>query len=156
MLIDSMKSAGYRHYEISNFALPGRESRHNSSYWNDTPYIGCGAAAHSYNGNSREWNIADIKAYIEGMESGCRNYEIENLTEEESYNDTILTRLRTADGIPLQWMKEKFNDKLNNYMLRAAEKEIALGNLKEENGHLSLTEKGIFISDAVIRELIFI
>ena len=156
MLIDSMKSAGYRHYEISNFALPGRESRHNSSYWNDTPYIGCGAAAHSYNGNSREWNIADIKAYIEGMESGCRNYEIENLTEEESYNDTILTRLRTADGIPLQWMKEKFNDKLNSYMLRAAEKEIALGNLKEENGHLSLTEKGIFISDAVIRELIFI
>ena len=156
MLIESMKSAGYRHYEISNFALPGRESRHNSSYWNDTPYIGCGAAAHSYNGNSREWNIADIKAYIEGMESGCRNYEIENLTEEESYNDTILTRLRTADGIPLQWMKEKFNDKLNSYMLRAAEKEIALGNLKEENGHLSLTEKGIFISDAVIRELIFI
>ena len=156
MLIDSMKSAGYRHYEISNFALPGRESRHNSSYWNDTPYIGCGAAAHSYNGNSREWNIADIKAYIEGMESGCRNYEIENLTEEESYNDTILTRLRTADGIPLQWMKEKFNDKLNNYMLRAAEKEIALGNLKEENGHLSLTEKGIFISDAVIRELIYV
>ena len=156
MLIDSMKSAGYRHYEISNFALPGRESRHNSSYWNDTPYIGCGAAAHSYNGNSREWNIADIKAYIEGMESGCRDYEIENLTEEESYNDTILTRLRTADGIPLQWMKEKFNDKLNGYMLRAAEKEIALGNLKEENGHLSLTEKGIFISDAVIREVIYI
>ena len=156
MLIDSMKSAGYRHYEISNFALPGRESRHNSSYWNDTPYIGCGAAAHSYNGNSREWNIADIKAYIEGMESGCRDYEIENLTKEESYNDTILTRLRTADGIPLQWMKEKFNDKLNGYMLRAAEKEIALGNLKEENGHLSLTEKGIFISDAVIRELIYI
>ena len=156
MLIDSMRAAGYRHYEISNFAFPGRESRHNSSYWNDTPYIGCGAAAHSYNGNSREWNIADIKAYIEGMESGCRNYEIENLTEEESYNDTILTRLRTADGIPLQWMKEKFNDKLNSYMLRAAEKEIALGNLKEENGHLSLTEKGIFISDAVIRELIYI
>ena len=156
MLIDSMKSAGYRHYEISNFAFPGRESRHNSSYWNDTPYIGCGAAAHSYNGNSREWNIADIKAYIEGMESGCRDYEIENLTEEESYNDTILTRLRTADGIPQQWMKEKFNDKLNGYMLRAAEKEIALGNLKEENGHLSLTEKGIFISDAVIRELIYV
>ena len=94
-----------------------------------------------------------IAAWAKGC---CRDYEIENLTEEESYNDTILTRLRTADGIPLQWMKEKFNDKLNGYMLRAAEKEIALGNLKEENGHLSLTEKGIFISDAVIRELIFI
>ncbi|MBR3907477.1 MAG: radical SAM family heme chaperone HemW [Bacteroidaceae bacterium] len=156
MLIEAMKGAGYRHYEISNFALPGKESRHNSSYWNDTPYIGCGAAAHSYNGTSREWNIADIKAYIEGINGEKRNFEIEHLTEEERYNDTILTRLRTADGIPLTWMKDKFSDKLNAYMLRAAEKEIALGNLKETNGHLSLTEKGIFISDAVIRELIYV
>lgn len=156
MLIEAMKGAGYRHYEISNFALPGKESRHNSSYWNDTPYIGCGAAAHSYNGTSREWNIADIKTYIEGINGEKRNFEIEHLTEEERYNDTILTRLRTADGIPLTWMKDKFSDKLNAYMLRAAEKEIALGNLKETNGHLSLTEKGIFISDAVIRELIYV
>lgn len=156
ILIESMKNAGYRHYEISNFALPGYESRHNSSYWNDTPYIGCGAAAHSYNGTSREWNIADVKEYIRGIESGNRKFEIEHLTEEERYNDTILTRLRTAEGLPLEWMREKFSDKLNAFLLRAAEKEIALGNLKEENGHLSLTEKGIFISDAVIRELIFV
>lgn len=156
MLIDSMKAAGYRHYEISNFALPGRESRHNSSYWNDTPYIGCGASAHSYNGTSRGWNIADIKEYIKGVENGILNFEVEHLTEEEQYNDAILTRLRTADGLPLAWMKEKFSDRLNAYMLHAAKKEIALGNLKEENGHLSLTEKGIFISDAVIRELIYV
>lgn len=156
MLISSMKDAGYRHYEISNFAKPGRESRHNSSYWNDTPYIGCGAAAHSYGGTSREWNIADIKEYIKGINSGKRNFEIEHLSEEERYNDTILTRLRTADGIPLAWMKKKFGNKLNTYMLRAAEKEVALGNLKEKDGYLSLTEKGIFISDAVIREMIYI
>ena len=156
MLIAKLKEAGYRHYEISNFALPGRESRHNSNYWNDTPYIGCGAAAHSYNGTSRQWNIADIQEYIKGMESGEYNFEIEQLTEEERYNDTILTRLRTADGLPLEWMKEKFCDRLNRHMQRAAEKEIALGNLKEENGILSLTEKGIFISDAVIRDLIYI
>lgn len=156
MLIAKLKEAGYRHYEISNFALPGCESRHNSSYWNDTPYIGCGAAAHSYNGTSRQWNIADIQEYIKGIESNNPNFEIEELTEEERYNDTILTRLRTAKGLPLAWIKERFSEKLNNYMLHAAEKEIALGNLKEEDGHLSLTEKGIFISDAVIRELIFI
>ena len=156
MLIAKLKEAGYRHYEISNFALPGCESRHNSSYWNDTPYIGCGAAAHSYNGTSRQWNIADIQEYIKGMESGEYNFEIEQLTEEERYNDTILTRLRTADGLPLEWMKEKFCDRLNRHMQRAAEKEIALGNLKEESGSLSLTKKGIFISDAVIRELIYI
>ena len=156
MLIAKLKEAGYRHYEISNFAQPEYESRHNSNYWNDTPYIGCGAAAHSYNGTSRQWNIADIQEYIKGIEESCPNFEIEELSEEERYNDTILTRLRTTDGLPLAWMKEKFSDKLNRHMQRAAEKEIALGNLKEENGSLSLTEKGIFISDAVIRELIYI
>ena len=156
MLISRLKEAGYRHYEISNFALPGRESRHNSSYWNDTPYIGCGAAAHSYNGTSRQWNIADIQEYIKGIENGNPVFEIEELTEEERYNDTILTRLRTAEGIPLEWMKKKFGKRLNDYMQSAAEKEIAFGNLKAENGHLSLSEKGIFISDAVIRELIYV
>ena len=155
-LIRELKKAGYRHYEISNFARPGYESRHNSSYWNDTPYIGCGAAAHSYNGTSREWNIPDIKEYIKGIESGARNFEIEELSEEERYNDTILTRLRTADGIPLAWMREKFSEKLNRYMLSNAGKLKASGNLKEEDGRLSLTEKGIFVSDAVIRELIYV
>ncbi|MBO5865537.1 MAG: radical SAM family heme chaperone HemW [Bacteroidaceae bacterium] len=156
MLITRLKKAGYIHYEISNFAQPGYKSHHNSSYWNDTPYIGCGAAAHSYNGTSRQWNIADIQQYIQGIESRCPSFEIEHLTDEERYNDTILTRLRTAQGIPLDFMNEKFNKKLNTHLRRAAEKEIALGNLKEENGHLALTEKGIFISDAVIRELIYI
>ena len=156
MLIAKLKEAGYRHYEISNFALPGCESHHNSSYWNDTPYIGCGAAAHSYDGTSRQWNIADIHEYIKGIDNGTPCFEIEQLTEEERYNDTILTRLRTTKGIPLEWMKDRFSAKLNSYMRHFAEKEIALGNLKEENGHLSLTEKGIFISDAVIRELIYI
>lgn len=156
MLIRLMKEAGYRHYEISNFAMPGKESRHNSSYWNDTPYIGCGAAAHSYDGLSREWNIADIKEYIKGIESGERNFEVEILTEEERYNDTVLTRLRTADGIPLAWMNKKFSEKMNIHMQRAAEKQIACGNLRLNDGRLSLTEKGIFISDAVIREFIYV
>ena len=155
MLIKRMKEAGYHHYEISNFAIPGHESRHNSSYWNDTTYIGCGAAAHSYDGKSREWNIADIKEYIKGINENKRSYEIEHLTEEERYNDTILTRLRTADGIPLKWMKEKFSEKLNRYMLTAAQRHIECGNLKKTDETLSLTEKGIFISDSVIRDLIY-
>lgn len=156
MLIKRMKEAGYRHYEISNFAKPGYESRHNSSYWNDTAYIGCGAAAHSYNGNSREWNISDIKEYIKGIESNNRNYEIEHLTEEERYNDAILTRLRTSDGIPLAWIKNKFSQRLNSYMLNAAKKHIEYGNIKKADETLSLTEKGIFISDAVIRDFIYV
>lgn len=155
-LIEKLKEAGYRHYEISNFARKGYESRHNSSYWNDTPYIGCGAAAHSYNGTSREWNVANITEYIKGLNENKRNFEAEHLSEEERYNDTILTRLRTANGIPLEWMKEKFCERLYNYMKSNSRKLIESGNLKEENNHLILTEKGIFVSDAVIRELIYI
>ena len=155
MLIKKMKEAGYRHYEISNFAIPGYESRHNSSYWNDTMYIGCGAAAHSYDGHSREWNISDVKEYIKGIEEGKRNYEIEYLSEEECYNDTVLTRLRTAEGIPLKWMRERFSVKLNNYMLETARRHLERGNLKKTEETLALTEKGIFISDAVIRDLIY-
>ena len=156
-LIEKLEEAGYNHYEISNFARPGYESRHNSSYWNDTPYIGCGAGAHSYNGTSRGWNISDIKEYIKGINKGMPAFEVEELTTEERYNDAILTRLRTATGIPTEWIKEKFGNALYNYMMKIAQKEISLGNLRiNESGNLSLTKKGLFISDAVIRELIFI
>ncbi len=156
-LIEELGKAGYHHYEISNFAKPGRESRHNSSYWNDTPYLGCGAGAHSYNGTSRGWNIADIAQYIKGINEGVPAFEVEELTNEERYNDAILTRLRTAEGLPLAWVKEKFGNTLYNYMMRVARKEIAFGNLQEKpNGNLALTPKGFFVSNAVIREFIYV
>ena len=156
-LVDTLTAAGYRHYEISNFALPGRESHHNSSYWHDIPYLGCGAAAHSYDGRSRQWNVADIGLYIKGINDGEPDYEIENLTETERYNDAILTRLRTYDGLPLEWFRNKFSEKYNRYMLKTAEEHISRGTLMHgDNDTLRLTRKGIFISDAIIRDLIFI
>ena len=157
MLIDRLTAAGYKHYEISNFALPGRESRHNSSYWHNIPYLGCGAAAHSYNGTSRRWNIADIPLYIKGIEHGNGDYEEEILSENERYNDTLLTRLRTSDGLPLKWMEENFSEKLNRYMLKNAKKHIDAGTLTiTDKDSIRLTKKGIFISDAIIRDLIYI
>ena len=157
MLIEQLPQAGYRHYEISNFALPGRESRHNSSYWHDIPYIGCGAAAHSYDGNNRQWNIADIDLYIKGITSGEPQCEIEILSEEEKYNDAILTRLRTADGLPLDWFKEKFSEKLYRHMVTTIEKHMQRGTLTSgDNGNIRLAREGIFISDAIMRDLIYI
>ncbi|MBR5891968.1 MAG: coproporphyrinogen III oxidase, partial [Bacteroidaceae bacterium] len=156
-LIEQLPLAGYRHYEISNFALPGHESRHNSSYWHDIPYIGCGAAAHSYDGNSRQWNIADIDLYIKGITSGESQCEIEILSEEEKYNDAILTRLRTADGLPLDWFKEKFSEKLYRHMSTTIEKHMQRGTLTSgDNGNIRLAREGIFISDAIMRDLIYI
>lgn len=156
MLVEHLTAAGYRHYEISNFTLPGCESRHNSSYWHDVPYIGCGASAHSYNGKERSWNIADIEQYTEGIEAGNPYFEIEHLNENERYNDAIVTRLRTADGLPLSWFKENFNENLNRYLLKNIAPHIDNGTLQESNGCVSLTREGIFISDSIMRDLIYI
>ena len=157
MLIEALEAAGYCHYEISNFALPGRESRHNSSYWHNVPYLGCGAAAHSYDGVSRQWNVANIALYIRGIKEGTPDYEIEELTESERYNDAVLTRLRTRDGLPLDWFKENFQEKYIKYMLNAAAEHIERGTLtRTSNDSIRLTKKGIFISDAIMRDLIFV
>ena len=146
-LITLLTQAGYEHYEISNFALPGYRSKHNSSYWKRVPYLGIGAAAHSYNLTSRQWNVSDVILYIKG------NNIIEDcelLDNIEQYNDLITTALRTREGIDLDSLSE--TDKL--FLTKAASKSIEQGNLIIENNHFHLTRKGLFISDAVMVELI--
>ena len=101
-LIHTLKSNGYEHYEISNFARPGYRSRHNSSYWHQVPYIGLGAAAHSFDLNSRQWNVADLKLYIEEINNGIIPMEREELDSDTTFNDIITTALRTSDGIDLK------------------------------------------------------
>ncbi len=155
-LIEQLTQAGYRHYEISNFARPGYESRHNSSYWHDIHYLGCGAAAHSYNGVSRQWNISDINKYIETTNNNDTLFEIEYLSKADRYNDAILTRLRTSDGLPLNYFYEKFGPEFIEHLNSTADKYIKNGTLQKQDGRISLTRKGIFISDAIIRDLIYI
>lgn len=153
-LINKLISAGYEHYEISNFARPGYHSRHNSSYWDGTEYIGIGAAAHSYDGNSRQWNIADIKRYTDIMLSPtlADDYieDKEILTETEKYNDIVTTALRTRKGIDISMLKK--SDR--SFLLTSAADDIKRGNLILDNNHLHLTRKGLYISDAVMVNLI--
>ncbi len=102
MLCDAMRSAGFGHYEVSNFALPGYASRHNSRYWDRTPYVGLGPAAHSFDGHRRRWNVADVERYVVDVFEGCKYYEEETLTTADAHNETVMTGLRTAAGIPSQ------------------------------------------------------
>jgi oxygen-independent coproporphyrinogen-3 oxidase len=146
-LITLLTQAGYEHYEISNFALLGYRSKHNSSYWKRVPYLGIGAAAHSYNLTSRQWNVSDVKLYIKG-DNIIEDCEL--LDNIEQYNDLITTALRTREGIDIDSLSE--TDKL--FLTKAANKSIEQGNLIIENNHLHLTRKGLFISDAVMVELI--
>ena len=152
MLIDKLADAGYEHYEISNFAKPGMQSKHNSSYWNATPYIGIGAAAHSYDIQRRSWNVANIRQYIQGMERGKRLYEEEILDENTRYNDIITVALRTREGIQLQNLQEKYRD----YCVRNANKFIKDGLLQINQQHMTLTRKGLFVSDMIMSDLMWI
>ena len=152
LLMDRLTEAGYEHYEISNFARPGYRSRHNSSYWHDVPYIGLGAAAHSYDLKSRSWNIADIKEYVASIHQGELPAESEDIDEVTHYNDGITTALRTSDGLDLSTLSERFR----SYCLKEAQPFMADGLLQLTNNHLTLTRHGLFVSDYVMSSLIFV
>lgn len=152
-LINMLTAAGFEHYEISNFAKPSFRSRHNSSYWHDTPYIGIGAAAHSFDTVSRRWNVADIKTYIESIERGEQPYEREVLDTDTRYNETVMTGLRTCEGVDLKYISDSFGPKYERHLLGNAQKNISLGNLIIEDNRLRLTRKGIYTSDGITAEL---
>lgn len=155
-LVDMLTSAGYEHYEISNFARPGYRSKHNSSYWNETPYLGIGAAAHSYNGTSRQWNISNIKDYIDNISNNILPSEKEELDLPTRYDDIITTALRTCDGINLIKMRKEYGEKLYHYLLESSKKEINNGLMKIECDHLSLTRNGLYISDDIMSDLMYV
>lgn len=139
---------GMEHYEISNFALPGKRSRHNSSYWQQAPYWGFGPAAHSYNGErTRRWNEPQLKTYLEAGEDVPHG--IEELTEEERYDELVFTRLRTSDGLPMRLLSPENRA----YCLRMSAPHLKSGKLTLENDILRLDESGIFVSDDIMSDL---
>ena len=155
-LIDELKQAGYQHYEISNFCLPGVHSRHNSSYWTGKKYLGCGPSAHSFNGSSRQWNIASLDNYLKGIASGKPNYEIEELDLYTRYNDFVITSIRTCWGMSLSRLRSEYGEELYRYCLRMAKSHLEQGVLEIEEDTLRLTQEGIFISDGIMSDLLFV
>lgn len=151
-LIDRLTHAGYEHYEISNFALPHHRSRHNSSYWQQKPYLGLGAAAHSYSGDKRWWNVSDIREYIDSISKDILPYESENIDETTRYNDIITTALRTREGINLQELPES----QRSYLLEQAAPHIKSGKLAITNCNIHLTRQGLFTSDDIMSDLILL
>lgn len=156
MLIHRLKEAGYQHYEISNFSLPGLHSRHNSSYWVGKKYLGCGASAHSFDGQSRQWNVASIDRYIDAAENGTLDFEIEELDQATRYNDFVITAIRTCWGMSLDKLKTDFGTRLYDYCLRMARPHIEQGTLQITDDTLRLTEQGIFVSDGIMSDMLWV
>lgn len=155
-LVCQLTDAGYEHYEISNFARPGYRSRHNNSYWHQVPYIGLGAAAHSFDLNSRQWNVADLKLYIEEINNGIIPMEREELDNDTTFNDIITTALRTSDGIDLNALETRLGKRYRNTLISAAGKHLEQGLLEIRHDRLRLTSEGIFISDMVMSDLMIV
>lgn len=156
MLIDRLTAAGFIHYEISAFGKEGLFSRHNSSYWKDVAYIGLGPSAHSYDGESRSWNVRSILRYNKGAENGHFEREMELLSREERYNEFILTGLRTMWGINLQELEKRFGKVFLDHCMRNVEPYLKRELVRQESDSLILTREGIFISDGIMSDLMWV
>lgn len=143
--------AGYRHYEISNFALPGFHSRHNSSYWDMTPYLGLGTGAHSFDGKVRRFNPADIKGYIA---SGGDITRVDPETPTEVTNDMIMTRMRTAEGLDLDQLRGRVDSEDFKEIMRQVRRHVNLGNLTITDNRIAIPEKRFIMADSIIVDLI--
>lgn len=151
LLMDMAKSRGWEHYEISNFALPTYYSRHNSAYWDGTPYLGCGPGAHSYDGKNRWRNLPDLDAYLKS--SANPPHEVEVLSDDEKFDELVFTALRTSKGVNLHKVERIFGKNILKEMLAAASSHIKGGRLSLYGDNLRLTRKGLFVSDDVMSDL---
>ena len=131
-------------------------SRHNSSYWHEIPYIGIGASAHSYDLKSRQWNIADLRQYIQSIQSGKVPCEKETLDLNTRYDDLITTALRTREGIDLKRMEVEYGKALHDFLLKCAEPYLKLHDLKITDQQLSLTRGGLYISNEIMSDLMHV
>ena len=144
----TLTEAGYEHYEISNFARPGFRARHNAAYWHGEKYLGIGPAAHSFDGAERHWNAASVTRYIGGEEA-----EAETLTERDRYNEYLLTRLRTAEGIDLGELRQRFGAERLERLQHDAAPWAGSGTVRFSSGRMTIPPERFLVSDAVIGSL---
>ena len=153
VIMATLKDHGYEHYEISNFALPGYESRHNSNYWKGATYLGIGPGAHSYNGESRQFNIRNNRKYIASIRKGIIPMEREVLSRSQKINETIMTSIRTKWGCDLVSLKTKFDYDLYSIHKKYLEQILAEDYIIVSEGMLVLTYKGKLIADHITEKL---
>ena len=137
--------AGFEHYEVSNYALTGFRSQHNSSYWSGAEYLGIGPGAHSFNGTERHWSSQSLSDY-----ALKREYESEILTDKERYNEYVMTSLRRCEGVDTQYIKEHFDEQKYSKVISEAQRWIASGDLMLDGSRLKIPTSRFLVSDAVI------
>lgn len=156
VLIDKCAEAGFEQYEISNFARNQRYSKHNTAYWTGETYLGLGPSAHSFKGLVRTWNVAHVESYMKAIEKGSSFFQQEKLTENDQYNEYILTHIRTKWGISAKYIREHFGEEKANLFRTDAEKYLQNNMLEEQNERFILTREGLFVSDNIMADLMIV
>jgi oxygen-independent coproporphyrinogen-3 oxidase len=156
LLCRLLKEAGFEHYELSNFGKPGFYSRHNTSYWSGVPYLGIGPSAHSFDGLTRQWNVANNTTYSKAITTGECWFEMEELSQSDAFNEYIMTGLRTAGGINLTSIDERFGDYRSERLIRDAQNYLECGRLTLEDDRLFIPEREWLISDRIISDLFWV
>ena len=152
VLFDAIQNSPFYRYEVSNFAIPGFESQHNSNYWNGTHYLGLGPSAHSYNGDSRSWNVSSLKKYIEGIKKGQPITETELLTLSDHFNETIMLGLRTSKGVVIRDIQKKYGEEFVQHLLHQL---LTLDKTLYDRTEdvLTITDKGVPLIDNITEKL---
>jgi oxygen-independent coproporphyrinogen-3 oxidase len=153
ILVAAATTAGFEQYEISNFAQPGYRSRHNTAYWKGIHYLGLGPSAHSFNGVSRQWNVANNMKYIRSLSKGIVPFEQEILTATQRLNEYIMTSLRTIEGMDLLFIEKEFGTTAADRILAQAQTHILRGTMAYRAPVLSLTREGRFFADGIAADL---
>ena len=154
MLLDETEKNNFEQYEVSNFALKGYHSKHNSNYWNGTPYFGFGASAHSFTGNSRSWNVSNVEKYIHAIGENEPCFEEEYLSPVEQYNEYVLLRLRTKTGIDLKHLEDCFGKEKHDIFLHSLQK-LNPQYYKIKDQQVLVTKEGMPLLDFITAKLIF-
>jgi oxygen-independent coproporphyrinogen-3 oxidase len=149
ILTSTLDKAGYLQYEISNFCQEGHYSRHNTSYWSGKKYLGLGPSAHSFDGESRQWNISNLSIYINSITAGKLEIEREVLTQQQKYNEYILVSLRTIWGVDIQKIEKYFGLDFRKNFENEAIKYLDSGELEKLGDKYWLTNKGKLFADGI-------
>ncbi len=150
-----LAEVGYEHYEVSNFALKGKRAIHNSSYWRGKSYLGIGPSAHSYDGKSRQWNVANNHTYLKEIWRGKIPAEKEELTLENRYNEMIMVSLRMIQGISIVDVNKKFGARFKDYLEKESASLVQKGDLMATDGYLSIPSERRFYSDGIASRLFY-
>ncbi|HCF03948.1 radical SAM family heme chaperone HemW [Flavobacterium sp.] len=156
ILVETLEANGFLHYELSNFGKENYFSRNNSAYWLGKKYLGIGPSAHSYDGVSRSWNVANNALYLKAIQNSELPREVELLSQEDRYNEYIMTGLRTIWGVSLIRIEQEFGTDYLNYLKQQSQKFISDGLLVITDGILKPTLKGKFLTDGIASDLFYL